>query len=729
MAQASQLVCLRFIKSALGGPSRTSLLCMSELSMRQQRALRLSRLSVGFAAALSPWGVTAATPDNSPDSVSLSAVTVTAAKRSQASDKLSGSVSVVTSEQLDDAGVRDTGDLARVLPGVQIANGSSLLFPTISLRGVTSAQDFYNPALTFYIDGVPQMPTMAMQTLTDVDRVELLRGPQGTLYGKSAQGGIVDIITRKPDETATGLLDVGVASRDGFHAKGQVSGALVDDLLYGSMTLLSQSQPGNLYNPATGTNHLGGSKSEAGTARLRLAPKGRPWEINLNLAGECTRAYQDTYLPFDDYRRRTIWSSGDAPDPRLRRCSHSESLSGSYETDDWMLTAVSSWQRLHYSDFYAWDVYANWQPERWKQTVQELRLATKPNGRSWDAVIGLYHQQIDQHRDASFAAYVPGQIPLPVSHGHSQIENLAAYADGTWHLTSKFNLGAGVRVSHDQASTQFSQTATYQAVPGIPPLFEGQGTRQRNHVLGQLSSGYQIRPDLYTYVRIAQGYKPTGFNLAPASAYDATPFGAETSLNYELGVHYEHRDIALQAAVFRTQTKAMQLYTGILGYQTITNAGKSQANGAEFDATWHFAPTWTAGVDGAVTSARFNKFDYSDTVSYTGHRLPFVPRYTAGLHVQGTVVTAVGNFRPGMDVHWVGSQWFDLANTLRQPAYTTIDVRLGWSPTDRVEFTAYAQNLSGRRYRTFAIDSGFSGPIAQANLGRTLGLDMRVNLF
>ncbi|WP_312754922.1 TonB-dependent receptor plug domain-containing protein, partial [Escherichia coli] len=90
------------------------------------------------------------------------------------------------------------------LPGLNIEKSGNMLFSTISLRGVSSAQDFYNPAVTLYVDGVPQLSTNTIQALTDVQSVELLRGPQGTLYGKSAQGGIINIVTQQPDSTPRG---------------------------------------------------------------------------------------------------------------------------------------------------------------------------------------------------------------------------------------------------------------------------------------------------------------------------------------------------------------------------------------------------------------------------------------------------------------------------------------------------------------------------------------------
>lgn len=117
-------------------------------------------------------------------------IVVTASKQSSRSASANNvSSTVVSAPELSAAAVTSSDKLVRVLPGLNIENSGSLIFSTVSLRGVSSAQDFYNPAVTLYVDGVPQLSTNTIQALTDVQNVELLRGPQGTLYGKSAQGG------------------------------------------------------------------------------------------------------------------------------------------------------------------------------------------------------------------------------------------------------------------------------------------------------------------------------------------------------------------------------------------------------------------------------------------------------------------------------------------------------------------------------------------------------------
>ncbi|WP_207004792.1 TonB-dependent receptor [Trinickia mobilis] len=657
-------------------------------------------------------------------SPSLAPVVVSASKREQSARDLDASVATVSAQALDDAEIRGTGDLARVLPGVQMSQSGSELFPIVSARGVTSAQNFYNPALTVYIDGVPQLPVFAYQMLTDVERVELLRGPQGTLYGKSAEGGVIDIVTPKPDAQAVASVEAGAASRHGYVTKGNVSGTLLPGLLYGSLTAVSQAQPGDLSNPATGSGNLGSTRGEAGAARLRLAPEGQPWEVDLALSGEYSRASQDVYLPFYNVDAKTLSSPGPGtPDPYLRRYGNSESLGGSYRAGDWLMTAVAAWQNVHYARAFPFGAYVSEQPERWRQNTQEIRLATQGKGRPWDAVFGLYRQDVQQHRLSTTYPFAPVAVPSPVTVSGSDSQTLAAYADGTWHVTSSFDLGAGVRLSRDSAKTSIQNDSLGAT------QFEATGRTHRTHALGQVSAGFRLTPDWRVYARIAQGYEPVGFNLTPSSPADATPYGAQTSVNYELGTRYDDQRVSVAAALFHTDTRNMQLFVGPVGGQSIANAGSAYANGAEVALDWRLLPGWSAGVDATAVSAQFSRFDAAPALSYAGKRLPYIPRYSAGAHLHGRIGTAYGALRPGIDIRIAGPQALDVANTLRQPFYATADLRLGWQPNSQVELTVYALNVTNRLYRTYAFTSASGEAFAQINAGRTVGVNVRLDIL
>lgn len=646
---------------------------------------------------------------------------VSASKQSANSASAKNVSSVkVTAPELTDANVSSTEQLARVLPGVHMGNQGSLLFPSISLRGVSSAQDPYNPATTFYVDGVPQLSTYAMQQLSDVESVEMLRGPQGTLYGKSAQGGIINIVTQQPDSTPRGYVEGGVSSREGYRGKVNLSGPIQDGLLYGSVTLLRQVDNGSMTNPATDTDNLGGSRANVGNVRLRLAPDDQPWEATVGVTEECTHATQDTYVLFNNPKSRTLEVSDGFGDPYLRRCTHSQSLSGRYTTDNWVFTLMSAWQQQTFDREFPYSVSLAKFNESWNQNVQELRAATQGDN-TVDMVFGLYRQDTNERLKYG---YDYAGFTIANTRANTEAETLAAYSDLTWHVTDKFDLGGGLRYSHDKAKTRYTNaginTSTFQ-----PYSFSADGDTRDDQVLGQLSAGYQFTPALRVYTRIAQGYKPTGYSITPPTSNTATPYDAERSVTYEMGSRYEQGPIQLQGAIFHTHTKNMQLLSdGSVGYQTLVNAGSADATGVELSNTWQFTEGWSWNVNGNYVRSEFT----SDSERYEGKRVPFVPRFGAGTSVTGTINTPFGALMPRVAVNVVGPHYFDGDNTLRQGGYSTTDLRLGWQATDRVNVAAYLDNVFDRRYRTYGFLSGSTG-YAQVNAGRTVGVDVRVDLF
>lgn len=644
-----------------------------------------------------------------------STLVVTASKQSSRSASANNvSSTVVSAPELSDAGVTASDKLPKVLPGLNIENSGNMLFSTISLRGVSSAQDFYNPAVTLYVDGVPQLSTNTIQALTDVQSVELLRGPQGTLYGKSAQGGIINIVTRQPDNTPRGYIEGGVSSRDSYRSKFNLSGPIQDGLLYGSVTLLRQVDDGDMINPATGSDDLGGTRASIGNVKLRLAPDDQPWEIGFVASRECTRATQDAYVGWNDIKGRKLSISDGLPDPYMRRCTDSQTLSGKYTTDDWVFNLISAWQQQHYSrTFPSGSLIVN-MPQRWNQDVQELRAATLGDARTVDMVFGLYRQNT---REQMQATYDMPTMRYLTSAGYTTAETLAAYSDLTWHLTDRFDIGGGVRFSHDKSSTQY-----HGSMRGNP--FGDQGKSNDNQVLGQLSAGYMLTDDWRVYTRVAQGYKPSGYNIVPTAGLDAKPFVAEKSINYELGTRYETADVTLQAATFYTHTKDMQLYSGPVGMQTLSNAGKADATGVELEAKWRFAPGWSWDINGNMIRSEFT----NDSELYHGNRVPFVPRYGAGSSVNGVIDTRYGALMPRLAVNLVGPHYFDGDNQLRQGTYATLDSSLGWQATERMNISVYVDNLFDRRYRTYGYMNG-SSAVAQVNMGRTVGINTRIDFF
>lgn len=657
----------------------------------------------------------------------LASITVTASKREQVLRDLNGAAIVVQADALRASQVENTLQLSRVLPGVLMSSSGSFLYPVISVRGITSAQDFYNPALTVYLDGVPQLPAFTSQLLTDVERVELLKGPQGTLYGKSAMGGVLNIVSRQPDDAPYFRAQIGVASRDGYLFKASGGGPLIDKLLYGSVTAAVNDAPGRMDNPAADARHVGGVSANAGAARLRLAPAASPWELGLAVSGECTRASQDAYAAFDDLHGGQAYvapgMSASLADFYQKRCGGSQSLSGRYDFDGWRLNAVAAWQNLRYDRHFPIGPSYSSQPERWRQQVQELRLSTTEK-RAVQGVLGLYRQRVTQSR--AVLSQMQAAVPLDIFQADSRntSESLAVYADATWHATDALDLSAGLRYAHDKASTHYEGSTLNFATFG-QDAFGGTGSSSGDSVLGKLSVGYWLSPEWRVYANAAQGYKPGGYNLAPSNAGDTRPYGKENGVSYEVGARFDGDTLRLGAALYRTDIHDAQLYVGPMGNQHLQNVGNTRSTGVEFDLSWEVTTQWTLGLDGFINHTAFRGFnDASACAGCTGNQVPFSPDYGLTASARGRFDIGMGRLSPTLAVRRVGAQFFDIGNSLCQQAYTLIDVSLAWRIRPRIEATLYANNLTDKRYRTYGFGYGSMGNFAQIDPGRTLGLNL-----
>ncbi len=656
----------------------------------------------------------------------LPAVMVSATKREQTLDSFNGSATVVDAETLNDRQISNTLELARALPGVQMSTSGSLLFPAISVRGITSAQDYYNPALTLYVDGVPQLPVFTAQALIDVERVELLKGPQGTLYGRSAQGGVIDVVTRQPGSDPKLRLRAGLSSRSGFRLQGEGSGPLLDGLLYGGLAIGRNRQPGELSNPVSGDDRVGGVTSSYGRARLRLAPAGAPWQLGLSVTRDCATASQDAYVPFDDLesRRVAVQPELSAAQARFhqRRCGDQQALTGSYDLGTWRLNAVLAWQSVDIERQFPFGPYVSRQPEQWRQNVQEIRLTTQGPGRDWDAVLGLYRQDLNQNR-----TYVNDLAAMAMnvvtSGSHNSSESLAVYGDGTWHLSPRLDLSAGLRLARDEARTRFAGTSMASDMAMLP--FAGSAETRGNHALGKLSAGYALDAQWRVYGTLSQGYKPGGFNLAPTSPADAQAFDKERSTSAELGARYLAGRLRASAALYRIDTRDAQLYRrDTLGYQTLSNVGDVRSTGIEFDLEWKLARNWTLSTAGFVNRARFERYDDPGCADCVDKRVPQTPAHGLMASLRAELPLGAGLLRPQLAVQRVGAQYFDTANTLAQSAYVLVNARLGWQLRDDLEIAAFVTNLSDRRYRTYAFSGASLGNFAQQGEGRTVGLTL-----
>ena len=374
----------------------------------------------------------------------LDRVTVSANKRPEPLKDVSGSISVRSGEDLRDAGVTKVQDLEKVIPGLVIRMRGNRAYTSFSMRGVTSS-DFYNPAVQLYVDGVPQDPSYFTQELVNVDRVEVLRGPQGTLYGRNAQGGIINIITKQPGNETRGHISGVYGNRVwGFDAG--VSGALVPDKLYGSIDIRRDDYTGQIDDIATGEKNVDKSRTWLGGAKLRYAPKEIPLDVTLSMRHDELKSNEELYLEEGNVDDLKFDSATQGGINELRRLVDTYSLAASYDFGAFQLSSVTAYQ---YRDIEERLIQGFDTPESQKSFTEELRLNFTAGDR-WKGVAGFYFEDTQFQRDTPAISGFVGSSTNDVD-----TDSYAVFGEATYAVTDTIDVTAGLRWSRQNASVKY----------------------------------------------------------------------------------------------------------------------------------------------------------------------------------------------------------------------------------------------------------------------------------
>lgn len=644
--------------------------------------------------------------------VTLPDLQVTANKRVQTQGQTDLALAVATPADLEQANVHRSGELERVFPELLVRNTGADLFPSLSLRGISSS-DAYNAPVGIYVDGVPQYLGTFNQQLLDIEQIELLKGPQGTLYGRNAHAGALNISTRQPDETPRATLQSRFSN---LHRQVAASGdaPLVSERLYVQGTVYHDDTDGEL----TRSEHHG--NSDNGGARAGLLFKAtEDLSLRLAYARDKLRSFDEQYLANASYGQRRA-SVPLMESVYVRRVESSSATLDWSLNDSWRLTAISALQNYRHERLFG-DLGFLW-PETQRTVSQELRLATQGADRPWDLVTGLYWQNGKSHsrRVPDSAAPLAGIYGQADSHIESTEK--AVFGEFTWHLAPRWDLTLGARHSQEKAETRYTQqNALY------TPGFDFSGDDTFTSTTPKIALGFQATPDTRLYASVSKGFKAGGYNRIGAITADAVAYSPEKSLNMEVGVKASLLDkrVWLNGALYRIDIDDVQQFIGDAGTgnQSLANIGKARSEGAELSLDWQATDATRVRVAGTVNRNRM-----LDSVRQ-GNHLTYTPRRTLRVSVEHSLFFdgLLGEIRPAVGLSYVGKHWFDVDNQVAQSGYSLIDARLAWLPQPDLEVALYGNNLGDKLYRTYAYQSAPGQQFSQPGSGRELGLSVKAS--
>jgi len=569
----------------------------------------------------------------------LETVTVTTRRREESSQDVPTPMSVVSGQTLETQRVYRIQDLQQLVPSVNVAYMHARQ-SSVSIRGLGNnpASDGLEGSVGLYIDNVYLgRPGMAVFDLMDIEQLEVLRGPQGTLFGKNTTAGVINISTRAPSFTPERSIETSVGEDGYFQTKGTLSGPL-NDQLAGRISAYRTRSDGDIKNEFNGHDLNGGSR-DGFRAQLLFKPNEN---FNLRWIGDYneedssagTRVLYNTGPTINGvnlYSARAAAAgatlvNGSHRKVNLDNDQHVTVHQGGTSVEanwtlpsDFTLTSVSSYRFWNFTprNDDGLNVPATYNAGvsvEDKQYSQEFRLAS-PKGEFFDYVLGAYYFGSDLD-NKSFAYYGPqadiwngtprGALANvnSVGRGHIKTDSFALFAQGTWHLTPRLDFTAGVRGTYEEKNAWVNRDAPVggAAVTGAAATARrgrtgaydsGDLNQYSSSPSGLLNLSYRFTDDLLGYATLSHGEKSGGVNLvvgsAPTAGADSLLIGTERANNAELGFKSTLWDRRLQfnANVFWTQVNAYQTnaYDDVNRVQYLTNAGSVRSRGVEFEST------------------------------------------------------------------------------------------------------------------------------------------------
>ncbi len=680
----------------------------------------------------------------------LEELVVTARKREQNLQDVAVGVSLLSGKALAEAQLRNAADLATLIPTLNVQSSSGPSTSSFNIRGI-GTQAFstaVEPSVSTMLDGVVMSNSgMAFLDLVDVERVEVLRGPQGTLYGKNSSAGVIHIITRDPTPELSGTVEATFIEDDEYRLNGTVSGPLSDTLSY----RLTGSA---IDDGGFGENRFNGdtiNSRENYTLRGKLL-----WQPSAELEFLWSSDYGDydcecNYLSVRDIKESTqqqmlleeqlpVVPSEDNQDVNNNQPTFSNiTASGHSLTVDWQLnehtlTSISA--------------YRNWQSEGivdldnrpsnplaltfpmppesdLDQYSQELRL-TSPLADWGSYVIGAYYfsQNIDSGNDTTTALLAPF-VPPTTRMTRTQVDsdNVALFGELSYNISDSLELAVGARYTEEKLKYHTTAVGTDNLI--FPPEGNVRNSLQDSELSPRVALQWQVTEQAMTYLSYTEGYKGPAFDTSVIAA--ETVVAPETSDAWEMGLKSNWLDsrLILNIALFYADYKDFQAQAlfdpnpddQLPGGFLLVNAGEVSTKGVELEFFARPGDNWTINGGIAYTDGTIEEYAMGNCSAgqefrgecpmgyqdLSGGQLPYTPKWK--LNLSTSYRLPLDNYPLewvfGADLRAQDDVLYEISQDdyTRQDAYSIVDVRVSLAEIDGgFSVTAFAKNLFDEDY-------------------------------
>lgn len=646
-------------------------------------------------------------PSTNATTYTLDTVTVTADKRAENIQNVPASISVMTGDQVETYGIDSSTDIFNRTPNLHVVQLGPKATSTsfASMRGISSYMTG-NPAIGFYVDDV-YYPGFEIN-LFDIERYEVLRGPQGTLYGRNTEAGVVNIITKKATNEWSSKMSAGLASHNTQNVEGYVSGPLVQDKLFVRGAASYKSTNGFFTNEFDDDRAVDEQREADGRFDLRWLPTDK---LDLRLTTDI-QSYHGNYAEFapldgikDNPHKVDVDWPGEADKDAL-----GTSLRAEYKMKGMKLLSITALRNEQSNanndlDFTPMDLMRLYIDREDTLFSQELRLLSDTGDfpLEWLAGAYLFHEETDTKYTSHFGRLsgMAGDF-----HQDSLTKTLgtALFAQGSYLFFDRLKFTAGLRYDREAKDFDYQWSGTG---PYGSSFFNRSGSSDKTYDawLPKASLSYTLTENIMPYLSVARGFKSGGFNIKAdaGKAYDS-----EFTWSYEAGVKTEWLDNRLQfnLAAFYIDWTDLQVEQPNYPDFTIDNAGSAKSQG--FEAEIKAYPITGLEILGGfgLTQAEYTEYDRG-TLDMAGKKIAGVPELSGQL---GATYRFVNGLFVNADYVYTGSSYFDALNTRKQGGYQTVNAKVGYED-ETYELALWAKNLTDTKYatRAFAMSDTWYG--------------------
>ena len=669
----------------------------------------------------SPSGNGQSTETNAQD-VQASAegdIIVTAQRRSESTTRVPISMTVRDPEQLAQLGISSIRDLHVGTPGLRIDRNGISVQP--SIRGITALDG--NPGndanVAIYVDGVYR-PNPAANNLDfpDVSQLEVLKGPQGTLFGRNATGGAIRITTMQPSFETKGQFTLGYGSFNDVVAKGYVTGPIAGDTVAAGIAGYYERNDGYLNDLTDGGKSTGRLRSFLVRGKVLIKPT---QNFSVLLTAHYSNRLDGTLAgqPFDGNTSArgkpgviiptSPWDIANNNDPRVQAKEHSLSANATLDLGFASLNSVTAYNDVDIyspveSDYTNIDQQVFFNSTKQKTLSQEFTLASKGKGNvQWLAGLFYYNDDAFYHP----LQVVTGGVPFNIF-GRQTTKAYAAFGEVNVELLPRFTLIGGLRYSNEKRAL-FGAFG----VEAFPEL----AAKTFDSVTPRFSARYELKDGANLYATFSKGFKSGGFS---ASSLSRTPFNPEKVTAYEVGFKTPSRGTfrgTAAAFYYDYSNQQVQAATTLANGTTVgstTNAASSKIYGAEFEGTARLTGAFSITASASFLHARYSSFpnafaqvpilvagvacrcgNIGATLNATGNQLVRAPDFTGTVTANYSRPLASGTVHASVTVYHSDHFFFTPDNRVGQPAYNTLGARLAFNTGgERWQFALWGKNLT-----------------------------------